>query len=146
VLAAPVPESDPVTVMTTSTPGNGASLSVGYHWSDTWLFSTTCTGDSCKVYADPDIKWKLTDPYDHYPVTLSGSGRTYTGSAQVRATHCQSTWATDTLTLTISAKGAVVNGAWQAWTGTMVLTERPVVSGNSYCPQPSWTLAVTTTS
>jgi hypothetical protein len=143
VLEPPLSGTVPVKVVTTSVPGNGASLSVGYQWDDYWTFSATCAGDGCQISAGPDIEWTKGEPYYAYPVTLSGSGRTYSGTAQEsRETRCGSDWTTDTLTLTVTAT-SVVKGAWRAWTGTMVLTAAPAANG---CPQATWKFAVTTAS
>jgi hypothetical protein len=142
-LALPVSGSVPVSVVTTSTPGGGASLSVGYHWDDAWDFYGSCPGDICKISAYVGIRWTQRYQSYQYPITLHGAGRTYSGTAQVNATHCQSVQVTDTLTVTITSTGAVVNGAWQAWTGTMVVDSPLVASGSTYCPAQSWRFAIT---
>jgi len=147
LLALPLSGSVPVTVVTTSVPGMGASLSVGYHWDDVWTFSGTCPGDSCMISGTVGIKWYPAYQSYEYPITLRGSGGTYSGTAQQpNATHCKSTRLTDILTLTVTAKGRVVKGSWLAWTGTMVLSEPPASSGSFYCPAQSWRFAVTGTS
>jgi hypothetical protein len=100
VLAAPLSSAAPVSVVTTNVPGGDASLRVGYHWDDVWDFSGTCPGDICAIPATVGIKWNPAYSSDEYPITLHGSGRTYSGTAQVNATHCKSVQVTDTLTLT----------------------------------------------
>jgi hypothetical protein len=153
LLSLPVSGSVPVSVVTTSTPGNGASLSVGYHWDDVWTFSGSCPGDNCAISADIGIKWYTQYQSNPYTVTLHGSGGTFSGTGQVPkddVTRCgtssSSVPTSDTVTLTIKAKGPVVKGAWQAWTGTMVYhSSSATLSNGGYCPAVNWEFAVTTT-
>jgi len=151
LLALPVSGAAPVSVATTSVPGNGFSLSVGYHWDDVWSFSGTCSGDSCTISADVGIKWYQQYQSNPYTVTLRGSGGTYSGTAPVPQSEepkCGgSVLTSDTVTLTITAKGPVVKGAWQSWTGTMVYYEALATTSNGgYCPAGTWKFAVTASS
>lgn len=150
-LNLPVTGAAPVHVVTTTVPGNGFALSVGYHWDDVWGFSGTCSGDSCSISADVGIRWYQQYQSNPYTVTLRGSGGTYSGTAPVPVAEepkCGGSVTTsDTVTLTITAKGPVVKGTWQAWTGTMVYNEALALASNGgYCPAATWRFAVTTTS
>jgi hypothetical protein len=144
LMSPPVTGELPVHVMTTSVPGMGASLSVGYHWDDSWGFLPSCHGDSCTIKAEVDIEWTPGVPSTTYDIPLSASGATYSGTAKApNATHCKKAESADTLTMTLTAKGPVVNGAWQAWAGTMVLAmSATTASGNYFCPAQSWKFAV----
>jgi hypothetical protein len=141
-LAPPLDGSTPVTVNTVSTPGDGASLSVGDHWSDTWQFEPDCASTKCTLTADAE----LAAPgfaAKRFTMTLRGSGRSYGGSATAQISTCGgSVKVTNTVTLSINAKGAVTNGAWDAWTGTMQVSTPYITVGDEYCPTASWSFAV----
>lgn len=142
-LAPPLSGSVPITVDTVSTPGNGASLSVGDHWSDTWQFAPDCASTRCTLIADAE----LAAPgfaAQQFAVTLRGSGRSYGGSAKAQISACGSVHVTNTITLSVNAKGAVSNGAWSGWTGTMQVSSPYTTVGNEYCPTQSWSFSVTT--
>ena len=153
LLALPVSGTVPVSVVTTNIPAGDSSLRLGYHWDDIWTFSGNCPGDSCAISADIGIRWYQQDQSNPYSVTLRGSGGTYSGTGQVPkgdVTRCgtgpTSVPTSDTVTLTITAKGAVVKGAWQAWTGSMVYsTSSAVTTNGGYCPAANWRFAVTAT-
>jgi hypothetical protein len=145
LLDAPVTNSVSVKAVTTSYPGYGASLYVGYRWDDIWLFEPSCAGDSCKILATIDVHWTPGQASIPYPVPLTGSGSTYSGSVQVpKSGHCKQLMLTDTITLTINRKGAVRHGSWQGWTGTLVVsTPAAYPSANYSCYAGSWTFAIT---
>jgi hypothetical protein len=82
------------------------------------------------------------------PIPLRHSGAGYSGTAEAKLTGCRTPQSvimeTDTITLTLApAKGAVDNGAWTAWTGTMVMSAPYLTMDNGYCPSATWTFAVT---
>jgi hypothetical protein len=141
-LAPPLTGNVPLTMDTTSTPGAGASLSVGDHWSDSWQFTSGCSATGCTLTADADLAapgFFVTD----FTLTLHGSGGRYTGTTKAQISKCSSATVTNTVTLSISPKGAVTNGAWTAWTGTMRVSSPYTVVGDEYCNQQSWGFKVT---
>jgi hypothetical protein len=75
------------------------------------------------------------------------SGAGYAGSTQASITKCGSVSAENTVTLHITAdQGAVSNGGWNAWSGTMVLSSPYVMnSSTTYCPAQAWNFSVTGT-
>jgi hypothetical protein len=149
-VAAPLSGSVPVHVEYASVPGNGwTGASVGYSWTDQWTATPACDPGSC----DLTIMLALIPPgasgYQPTPVTMhpSGSGGGYTGSATAKVTYCgtgsSATPETDTYTLTMTpASGSVQNGAWGAWSGTVVLTAPTVYLAAGYCTGGTWTLAL----
>ena len=145
-LASPLQGDVPVHVVTTSTPGSGASLSVGQKWDDTWTFSSNCGVSRCTLTADAEFAAPgfTAQPFT---MTMRGSGSGYSGSATADITKCGSINVKNTVTLSINAnKGAVQNGGWNAWSGTMVLSS-PYVTATSttFCPAQSWKFSVTGT-
>jgi fibronectin type III domain protein len=145
-LAPPLKGSVPVHVSTLSTPGSGASLSVGQKWNDTWTFSSECTEKRCTLttHAEFAAPGFAAQPFT---MTLTSSGSGYAGSAQAEITKCGSINVKNTVTLSIAPnKGAVQNGGWNAWSGTMVLTSPYVTaSSTTFCAVQSWHFAVTGT-
>ena len=145
-LSPPLQGDVPVHVTTTSTPGAGASLSVGQKWSDTWKFSSNCTGNKCTLATDAEFAAPgfAAQPFT---MTLTSSGSGYAGSTKAEVTKCGSVNAKNTVTLRITPnQGAVSNGAWTAWSGTMVLSSPYVMaSSTTFCPVQSWHFAVTGT-
>jgi Fibronectin type III domain len=140
-LAPPLNGSVSVNLDTTSTPGSGASLSVGDHWSDTWQFAPACVSTGCTLTADAE----LAAPgfaAKQFTMKLHGSGRSFGGSAKAQISSCGSVDVTNTITLSISAKGAVTNGAWDTWTGTMQVSSPYTTVGNEYCPTQSWSFSI----
>ena len=149
-VAAPLSSSVPVHVDTTSSPGAAwGPVVAGYHWTDTWDAMPSCTSGDCTmkvtIAASPP-----SDAYQYtpFPMTLNPSGTGYSGTAEAQVTGCKLTQSvipvTDTITLTLTpVKGRVDNGAWGAWTGTMVMSAPYLAEGNEYCPSGSWTFAVT---
>ncbi len=147
-VAAPLSSSLPVHVNTTGSPGSSwGPIVVGYHWDDTWSATPSCRPSDCTMSVTVAVG--PSDQSDSTtPVPLRRSGGGYSGTAEAKLTGCrtpQSVLAeTDTITLTLApAKGAVDNGAWTAWTGTMVMTAPYLSMGNGYCPSATWTFAVT---
>ena len=140
MLYAPLSGSVPVTVRATSVASGWTGPKVGDHWDDNWVVSSACPGDKCTISANIDISGVA-----GLPITLHGSGSTYSGTAPAPgAATCLSTKEkNDTLTLTITAKGAVAQGAWQAFTGTIVLNAPPTATSAGSCPAASWTYSVT---
>jgi hypothetical protein len=138
----------PVDVTTTSTPGSGASLSVGQKWSDTWTFASDCTATKCTLTTDAEFAAPgfATQPFT-MTLTGSGSGDGYAGTAKADVSKCGSINVKNTVTLRISPdKGAVDNGGWNAWSGTLVLSSPYVMAtSTTYCPMQSWDFAVTGT-
>jgi hypothetical protein len=136
-LSFPLSGSVPLTVDTLSTPGGGASLSVGEHWNDTWQFSDSCTS-SCTLtndgeFAAPNVAAKS------FTMTMHSSGNGYSGSTRAAIAECGSVHVTDTVSISMTPRGATTNGAWSTWAGTMRLTSPYTTSGSSYCPTQSWT-------
>jgi hypothetical protein len=142
--AAPLSGSVPVHVRTTSVPGGGASLSVGDSWDDSWRFTPTCTTANCQLSTSAEFAPKGFSP-EPFTLKLKGGGNSYHGSTTAKITRCGSADVTNSITLTISAKsGAVSNGGWTAWSGTMTLSA-PYFQPDSthFCSAESWTFAVT---
>lgn len=144
-LAPPLTGDVPVNVKTVSTPGPGASLHVGESWSDTWQFAPHCTAASCPMTASADLAapgFAVTD----FTIALHNSGGAYSGSTTAQISKCSTVTDTDTVTLRIAAKGAVTNGAWNAWSGTMKVSAPYTTVGTQYyCAAQSWTFAVSGT-
>jgi chitodextrinase len=145
-LAAPLQGSAPLQVKTLSTPGGGASLSVGERWSDSWTFTPSCTANGCTLktngeWAPPNL---ATVPFT---VNLTRSGAWYVGSSTAHITACRSVKTQDTVTLRITPDdGAVNKGAWNSWHGTWVVSAPYTTeSGGYYCPTQSWTMSLTGT-
>jgi hypothetical protein len=143
-LAPPLNNDVPVQLDTVSTPGEGASLQVGDHWSDNWQFTPDCAATRCTLTADAELAAPGFAPKP-FTLTLNSSGGTYTGSTNAQVSMCSSSKVTNTITLSIAAKGAVTNGAWNAWKGTMKVSSPYTTVGNEYCPAQSWSFAVTGT-
>lgn len=145
-LALPLQGDVPVQFRTVTTPGGGASLSPGQKWSDSWTFTSDCTGNSCTLTADAEFAAPGFS-VQSFTLRLTASGSGYAGSAKAKITKCRSVTVQNTITLHIAAdKGAVNNGGWNAWSGSMDL-ESPYVTADSnfFCPQQSWSFAVTGT-
>ena len=144
-LAAPLQGSAPLQVKTLSTPGGGASLSVGETWSDSWTFTPSCTANGCTLktngeWAPPNL---TTVPFT---VNLTSSGAWYVGSTTAYISKCGSVNERNTVTLRITAdNGAVNKGAWSAWHGTWVVSSPYTTVGGGYCPTQSWTFSLTGT-
>lgn len=143
-LAPPLTGDVAVEVNTVSTPGNGASLSAGEHWSDTWRFTADCAATKCTLTANADLAAPgfAAKPFK---MTLRGSGTRYSGSAKAQISQCGSVSVTNTIMLTITAKGTVTNGSWAAWTGTMQISSPYTTAGTEYCPTQSWDFTMTGT-
>jgi hypothetical protein len=142
-LAVPLQGDVPVEVTTVSTPGQGASLSPGQKWSDSWTFSSDCTATRCTLKADAEFAAPgfVTRPFT---MTLTGSGAGYAGTTMASVTMCMSVNVRDTVTLRISAnKGGVDNGGWNSWSGTMMLSSPyTAASSTTYCPAQAWDFSV----
>jgi Fibronectin type III domain len=145
-LSPPLQGDVPVHVTTTGTPGSGASLSVGQMWSDTWKFSSDCAGNKCTLTTNAEF---AAPGFGAQPftMTLTSSGSGYAGTTKAEVSKCGSVSVKNTVTLHITPnQGAVSNGAWNAWSGTMVLTSPYVMaSSTTFCPAQSWHFAVTGT-
>ena len=145
-LAVPLQGDVPVHVVTTSTPGSGASLSVGQKWDDTWKFSSDCTENKCTLTTNAEFAAPgfTAQPFT---MTLTSSGSGYAGTTKAEVSKCGSINVKNTVTLHITPnQGAVNNGAWNAWSGTMVLSSPYVMaSSTTFCPAQSWDFAVTGT-
>ena len=150
-IAAPLSSSVPVHVDTTSSPGTSFGIEVvGYRWDDTWNAMPSCTPGDCTmkltIAADPP---NATTQYKPFPITLDRSGAGYSGTTKAQDSVCEISSTdlipvTDTVSLTLApVKGKVQNGAWTAWTGTMVVNSPYLNEGNEYCPSGSWTYALT---
>lgn len=147
-VAAPLSSAVPVHVDTTGSPGpSWGPIVVGYDWDDAWSATPSCTPNDCTMSVTVGIG--PSDKSDStVPVPLRHSGSGYSGTATAKLTGCKTPQSvvmeTDTVTLTMRpAKGAVHNGAWTAWTGTMVLSAPYLSLDNGYCPAGTWTFAVT---
>ena len=145
-LAPPLQGDVPVHLTTTSTPGAGASLSVGQKWSDTWTFSSNCSANSCSLSTNAEFAAPGFTAQS-FTMKLTSSGGGYAGSVKAEITKCGSVNVKNTVTLHITAdKGAVQNGGWNAWSGTMVLSSPYVMpTSSTFCAVQSWTFAVTGT-
>jgi hypothetical protein len=146
-LSPPVEGSVPVHLRTTSTPGGGASLKVGDKWDDTWDFTSACTANQCTVTAVAGLAapgFKITS----FTLNMHGSGSGYAGTTKAHVTTCGSIDVDNTVNLSINAdNGAVNNGQWTSWSGTMVLSSPYITaSSTTYCPAQSWNFHVTGTS
>jgi hypothetical protein len=145
-LAPPLQGDVPVHVVTTSTPGSGASLSVGQKWDDTWKFSSACTASKCTLTTNAEF---AAPGFTAHPftMTLTSAGSGYAGTATADVTKCGSINVHNTVTLRITPnKGAVDNGGWNAWSGTMVLSSPYVMAtSTTFCPVQSWDFDVTGT-
>jgi len=145
-LAVPLQGDVPVHVVTTSTPGSGASLSVGQKWDDTWKFSSDCTENKCTLTTNAEFAAPgfTAQPFT---MTLTSSGSGYAGTTKADVTKCGSINVKNTVTLHITPnQGAVNNGAWNAWSGTMVLSSPYVMAtSTTFCAAQSWDFAVTGT-
>ena len=145
-LAVPLQGDVPVHVVTTSTPGSGASLSVGQKWDDTWKFSSDCTVNKCTLTTNAEFAAPgfTAQPFT---MTLTSSGSGYAGTTKADVTKCGSINVHNTVTLRITPdKGAVHTGGWNAWSGTMVLSSPYVMAtGTTFCPVQSWAFDVTGT-
>jgi hypothetical protein len=145
-LDAPLSGSVPLTMKVTSTPGSGASLTVGEHWTDTWQFTANCASTSCTLtdsaeFAPPNLQVK------QFTVKLTPSGDGYSGSTTAEVTSCDGVAVHNTISLSVYPNsGAVANGGWTKWNGSMVLSS-PYITANStyYCPSQSWNFALTGT-
>jgi len=145
-LSPPLQGDVPVHVTTIRTPGAGASLSVGQKWNDTWKFSSDCTGNKCTLTTDAEFSAPgfTAQPFT---MTLTSSGSGYAGTTKADVSKCGSVNAQNTVTLHITPnQGAVSNGAWSAWSGTMVLSSPYVMAtSTTFCAAQSWDFAVTGT-
>jgi hypothetical protein len=143
-LTQPLQGPVPVKLKTTSTPGGGASLKVGQSWSDSWSFSSACTGNQCTLTATAEfaIPGFSVTPWTMTLVTSDGG---YYGSTRADVTECSKTNVDNSITMRINAdNGAVRNGAWNSWNGTLTLSSPyTTVGGGYYCPSQSWQFAVT---
>ncbi len=145
-MAPPLNGDVTVHVKTLSTPGGGASLKVGQTWTESWTFTATCTAKGCTLKANAQF-----GPPDYtahsFTVNLTSSGAAYTGSAKADITTCGSVNLHNTVTVRIAAnKGAVDNGAWKSWAGTMLLSAPYTdIGGGTYCPTQSWNFALSGT-
>lgn len=145
-LAPPLDGDVPMQVKTVSTPGGGSSLKAGQAWSDSWTFTATCTAKGCTLKADAEFA-----PPDYgaqpFTVNLTSSGAAYTGTTRADITKCGSVNVHNTVTVRIAAKkGAVDNGAWKSWAGSMLLSSPYVDAGDgTYCPAQSWNFSLSGT-
>jgi hypothetical protein len=151
MLEPPLSSVFAVNVEYTSVPGGGwMSVPVGYNWTDQWSAAPACNAGSCNL----TITLSLVPPggygYQEVYVTMhpSGSGDAYTGSSTAKVTYCggkppAGTAETDTFTMTIRpTTGSVRNGAWGAWSGTVVLNAPSLNLAAGSCPGGTWTLAL----
>jgi hypothetical protein len=150
-LAPPLSPPVPVHVATTSVPGNGwVGEPVGYSWDDQWSAASACNAGSCRLTITLSLVPPGAEGYRQVPVTMhpSGSGGAYTGSGKARMTYCggappKGTPETDTFKLTMTpARGSVLNGAWGAWTGAVVLHAPALTVATGTCPEGTWTFAL----
>jgi Fibronectin type III domain len=146
-LDPPLQGDVPIQVKVLSTPGASASLSPGQKWSDTWAFTPDCTAGGCTLKTDGE--WAPPN-YTAVPftVTLAPSGAWYAGIGKAPIASCGSVTTTDTVSLRIAAdNGAVDNGAWNSWHGTLAITMPYTdAGGGNYCAAQAWNVSVTGTS
>jgi hypothetical protein len=145
-LSPPLEGSVPVNFKTVSVPGGSSGLSDGEHWSDDWQFTSTCSASRCTMtdsgeFAPSNLGHRT------FTVKLSPSGSGYSGSTTAKLTQCGATVVTNTVTLSLAPNsGAVKQGAWTAWHGTMQVSSPYIqVSSSSYCAQQSWQFSLTGT-
>jgi hypothetical protein len=143
-LSPPLSGSVPVQFTTVSVPGGSSGITNGEHWGDTWSFSPTCAGTSCTLtdsgeFAPPNLGNRT------FTVKLSPAGSGYSGSTTAKVTNCGGTDVNNTITVTIAPNsGAVSNGGWTAWHGTMQLSSPYIqVNSSNYCPAQSWQFNLT---
>ena len=143
-LAVPLQGDVPVQLITLSTPGSGASLKVGQGWTDTWTFSSSCSVNKCTLttHAEFAAPGFTVQPFT---VAMSSSGPGYAGHATADITKCGPVNVKNTVTLSVSPiKGAIQNGGWKAWSGTLVLSSPYVMATSStFCAVQSWTFSIT---
>jgi hypothetical protein len=148
-IAPPLANSFPGRFDYASVAGGGwTGTPLGYTWTDQVYARTSCHAASCEM----TITLSLTPPggygYQRVDVTThpSGSGGAYTGSAKATVTYCGTPSAltpeTDAFTLTMAPRGPVRNGAWGAWTGTVVLNAPPLTVAAGSCAAGTWTIAI----
>jgi Fibronectin type III domain len=150
-IAAPLSASVPVHVNTVSSPGSSLGPVVaGYHWDDSWYATPSCTPSDCaRIKVTVSIAPSSAYQYTPFPITLNRSGAGYSGSATAQVSGCEISSSdvvmeTNSITLSLTpVNGKVVNGAWTAWTGTMVMSAPYIPEGSEYCPSGTWTFAVT---
>lgn len=143
-LDPPLSGSVPLTYETTSTPGGGAWGTVGQHWTDNWQFSADCGQSSCTLTSNGEFAPPGLAPRA-FTVRLAPSGGGYSGSTTAQVTDCKGVSVHNSITVSIAPKsGAVRNGSWTVWSGTMQLSS-PYVQANStyYCPSQSWNFHLT---
>jgi hypothetical protein len=138
-LEPPLSGSVPLTLKVTSTPGAATGLSAGQHWTDSWQFTANCKSTGCTLATSADLGRSK-----QFTVAMTRSGGGYSGSTTARLFTCDGVAVPNTITLRIYPKsGAVRNGGWTSWNGTMVLTLPYVsVSASYYCPTQSWDFAL----
>jgi Fibronectin type III domain len=143
-LEPPLSGFAPVHLDTVSTPGAGASLSVGERWTDTWQFTPDCAATGCTLRLDAGFSAPgfANKPFT---LTLNSSGGDYTGSTKAQISYCGSAKSTNTVTLRIAPTGAVADGAWNAWSGTMQVSSPYVTVGDEFCAAQSWSFTMTGT-
>jgi hypothetical protein len=145
-LDAPLSGSVPLTLKVTSTPGSGASLTVGEHWTDTWQFSAGCSSTRCTLtdsaeFDPPNVQVK------QFTLKLTPSGGGYSGSTTAKVTNCGGIGVNNTIHVSVyPGSGAVSNGGWTKWNGTMVLSSPyTTASSSTFCPSQSWDFSLTGT-
>jgi Fibronectin type III domain len=144
-LAAPLNGGWPLRFTTLSIPAGSTGLKVGQTWPDSWTFTPSCTATQCTLTTDaafgpPGLN------REPFTVNLTGSDGAYSGSTKADLTTCASVNVKDTVTVRIAAKnGAVSNGAWQSWGGTMDISQPYVTAGNQFCSPSAWTFALSAT-
>lgn len=143
-LSPPVSGDVTVKVDTVSAPGGGATPTVGQKWSESWQFTPHCSATRCVLTLAIPVRASGGHTGAPYTITLRGSGRRYTGSVRAQISTCAtSVKQTNTVTMRIAAKGAVTDGWWPAWTGTMQFNAPYTAFAGGYCPASSWSFAVT---
>ena len=127
-----------------TTPGPGASGTVGQTWDDGWAFLPDCAAAACPVsasggfspplFANVRLSFHLTRDADAY----SGS----TAGVITRCGPAPGVAATNTVTLTVTGGDGDV---WTTWTGSMAISSPYVRDGSFYCPAQSWTMKLEAT-
>lgn len=143
-LAAPLTESVPVHIDTTSIPPTATGVTVGYNWNEEWWAAPACSASSCDMTMQVTVDGGQF--YKQFSVGLHPSDGSYLGSAKAQITSCgpNATQATDTVTLTLSPRrGSGRDGAWGSWTGTMEWIAPPMTTAGASCPAGTWTFALT---
>ena len=116
-------------------------ITVGETWPDTWNFTANCPATSCTLTA----KGSLVENIGTFTATLKPANGGYQGQAKhVQFSHCGGVNTYETVILQLYPDtGAVSNGRWNTWHGTMTLAFPGLTVGNGSCAGGDWVIALT---